>query len=324
MKQINYTGSSKLIARIVNLLNRKVPLPLDGSGDPAWGTNGQVLSTDGSGNTLWVNQGGGGGGGDTVTWTQEQLTGTKIAEIEINGTSQDVYAPSGGGGGGAEILYGIVDPDDVQQGNDGDLYCKYISGAGISKIFGKVSGTWLLYSPFLEYVWDFRVSLNAINNGTAVTLAGSSRRTQNGVEFYGQDGYVSLPVNLLQMGYTYEIHIASLNMAYTGTHNRVFMFTTNNSHDAGFLWRSSGKWAVWDPVNLWQESSITDKDYFNDSVLKIKITTDGKWHIYKDDVLIFEPANAITLRYTAFVLGATTQGCYNMTISEFRIYPNAD
>ena len=66
MKTINYTGSSKLISRIVNLLNRKTPLPLDGDGDPDWGTNGQVLSTDGSGNTAWVNQGGGGSGGHTI------------------------------------------------------------------------------------------------------------------------------------------------------------------------------------------------------------------------------------------------------------------
>lgn len=91
MKTINYTGSSKLISRIVNLLNRKAPLPLDGNGDPDWGTNGQVLSTDGSGNTAWVNQG---GGGDSVSWTQTQVSGDKIAEIDINGTTTNVYAPS--------------------------------------------------------------------------------------------------------------------------------------------------------------------------------------------------------------------------------------
>lgn len=43
---------------------------------------------------------GGGGSGDTVTWTQLQASGTKIAEIDINGTTTDVYAPTGGGGGG--------------------------------------------------------------------------------------------------------------------------------------------------------------------------------------------------------------------------------
>ena len=43
----------------------------------------------------------GGGGGDSVSWTQIQATGTKIAEIDINGNSTDVYAPTGGGGGGS-------------------------------------------------------------------------------------------------------------------------------------------------------------------------------------------------------------------------------
>lgn len=37
--------------------------------------------------------------GSVVEWTQTQATGTKIAEIDIDGTTTDVYAPSGGGGG---------------------------------------------------------------------------------------------------------------------------------------------------------------------------------------------------------------------------------
>ncbi len=76
MKQINYTGSSKLISRIVSLLNRKAPLPLDGNGDPDWGSNGQVLSTDGNGTTAWVNQGGGGSGGHTI----ENTSGTDLPQ----------------------------------------------------------------------------------------------------------------------------------------------------------------------------------------------------------------------------------------------------
>ena len=36
----------------------------------------------------------GGGGGDTVTWNQILQTGTKIAELGINGNTTDVYAPA--------------------------------------------------------------------------------------------------------------------------------------------------------------------------------------------------------------------------------------
>ena len=93
MKTINYTGTSKLITRIVNLLNRKAPLPLDGDGDAEWGTSGQVLTTDGNGNTSWTNKGGG-GGGSTVSYTQTLVSGTKTGEIEIDGVSTNMYAPT--------------------------------------------------------------------------------------------------------------------------------------------------------------------------------------------------------------------------------------
>lgn len=40
--------------------------------------------------------GGGGGGGSTVSWSQIQQTGIRIATINIDGNSTDVYAPEGG------------------------------------------------------------------------------------------------------------------------------------------------------------------------------------------------------------------------------------
>lgn len=41
---------------------------------------------------------GGGGGGSSVSWSQIVSTGTKIAEITINGTTTNVYAPTSSGG----------------------------------------------------------------------------------------------------------------------------------------------------------------------------------------------------------------------------------
>lgn len=48
---------------------------------------------------------GGGGGGSSVAWNQIQQSGTKIAEISINGVSTDVFAPDGGGGGGGDGFF---------------------------------------------------------------------------------------------------------------------------------------------------------------------------------------------------------------------------
>ena len=54
--------------------------------------DGQVLKYDAN-SSEWVNANES-SGGDTVSWTETQQSGTKIAEIDINGTSTDVYAPT--------------------------------------------------------------------------------------------------------------------------------------------------------------------------------------------------------------------------------------
>lgn len=271
--------------------------------------------------------GGGGSGGASAMSDLTDVELTNLADGQIlkyDSTNQEWVNANESGGGSSGILYGNTDPTS-QQGEDGNLYFKYVENKGVSRIFGKVNGDWLAYSMFLEYEWDFTKSLIAINNGTVITLNGGALRSDSGISFSSSGHYANIPADLLQTGYTYEIHISSLSIRTSSNNNRLFMFTDSNTHNAGFVWHgATGKWGVWDSINTWQDSSISDKDYFNNSVLKIKITTDGKWHIYKDDVLIFEPANAITLKNTAFVLGATSNSCYDMTITKFKIYPNVN
>jgi len=64
---------------------------------------------------------GGGGGGSIVTWTQIQSSGTKIAEIDIDGSTQDVFAPTGGGGtlSWGNITGTLSNQSDLQSALDG-------------------------------------------------------------------------------------------------------------------------------------------------------------------------------------------------------------
>lgn len=74
----------------------------------------------------------GGGGGDSVEWTQVQQSGTKIAEININGTTQDVYAPDGGStytaGDGIDISAQNVISTDYFKVVNGELCQVYDDG----------------------------------------------------------------------------------------------------------------------------------------------------------------------------------------------------
>lgn len=63
LKKINYTGQSKVILRLCEMVNQLI-------------------------------DGGGGGGGSTVTYTSLLSSGTKTGEIEIDGISTDMYAPT--------------------------------------------------------------------------------------------------------------------------------------------------------------------------------------------------------------------------------------
>lgn len=77
-------GSLAIPSNLGDLSNVNITTPIDG----------EVLKYD-SNSGKWINASD--NVGDTVTWNEIQNTGVKIAEISINGTSYDVYAPTGGG-----------------------------------------------------------------------------------------------------------------------------------------------------------------------------------------------------------------------------------
>lgn len=60
--------------------------------------------------------------GDTVTVTQIQSTGTKIATIRVNETDTDIYAPAGGGGLDEEVIADAFDVTGHEVPATGTLY----------------------------------------------------------------------------------------------------------------------------------------------------------------------------------------------------------
>jgi hypothetical protein len=79
-------------------------------------------------------------GGDTVSWTQVQQSGTKIAEIDINGTTQDVYAPNGGStyteGDGIDITNNAISVDTAF--TEASTRANIASGDTLATIWGKI------------------------------------------------------------------------------------------------------------------------------------------------------------------------------------------
>ena len=70
--------------------------------NPSSGTSAGNLNSIEIGGTKYDIPSGGSGGSD-IEWTQIVQSGIKIAEIEIDGSTTNVYAPNGGGGGYTEV-----------------------------------------------------------------------------------------------------------------------------------------------------------------------------------------------------------------------------
>lgn len=103
-------------------------------------SNGQVLKYNGT-SQKWEN-GTGGGSGDSVSWSQIVQTGTKIAEVTINGSTTDVYAPSGGGGFSALLVITAGTGLTVTASKGGDSYTATEISTGTYEVSVDSAGTW--------------------------------------------------------------------------------------------------------------------------------------------------------------------------------------
>ena len=117
--------------------------------------------------SLWQ---GGGGGGSSVSWNQIQTSGNKIAEVTIDGTKTDVYAPTGGSSGGGSytetVLYdyredngGVICYDATTQTLRDDIENYDLLWLEISSSAGDLSGS----------VWkatgQLSINVNMLSNG---------------------------------------------------------------------------------------------------------------------------------------------------------------
>ena len=105
-------------------------------------SNGQVLKYNNS-TQKWENQNDS-GGGDSVSWSQLQQSGTKIATITINNVSTDVYAPAGGGGVSALIVITDATGATITATKDGVTYTATETSSGIYEVNVDSLGTWTI------------------------------------------------------------------------------------------------------------------------------------------------------------------------------------
>lgn len=165
--------------------------------------------------------------------------------------------------------------------------------------------------------WDF-TGTGAISARSRDTILGLQATVPSGTVWGANSGInirsnsqnivlstTSVPIRprkLYNLGSVWDIKLGDMDAKFTSSHGVIFGLYTwywnagvkGNAANAGFMWhRQTGRFAIWDSETLWQDSDITDKNYFANSTLRIYIDKSNKWHIYKDGVLVFEPPLAM-------------------------------
>lgn len=154
----------------------------------------------------------------------------------------------------------------------------------------------------------------------AGTLRGVTYNSSGAV--FPASGNANIMIPYFGAGMTLYVDVASMQLA-SGDHRRFIMATPSN----GLIYRSNGKWSFYN--GSWQESSITDGGFFDGTKVKVYVDSNNKWHIYKNDTLVFEPNGAQTIPvqdsnsnyYTGPFIGSISgQAIINAIITGLRVY----
>lgn len=159
--------------------------------------------------------------------------------------------------------------------------------------------------------WDFTQSLIDSVNGLEATLTSGASRDSNGVTISGSGGRIVLPKGVQGFMRTFEIEVGDITSA-TGS---VF-FITSGGDGIGY---KDGSWRLysgsWDTA-----TNVTDLDAFANGVIKVYIDENGYWHIYKDDVLLWDSNKTLVPANQTATIGYSSNSLRTMVIKSVKVY----
>ena len=161
--------------------------------------------------------------------------------------------------------------------------------------------------------WDLTNSFTGEKRGVELTVSGVELSQSGAVYDSASDSMIAPAFSAV----TVELDVAMMQLQ-SGTHRRFVMTGVGASAATGLIYRSTGVWALYSN-GAWENSNITDGNYFDNSLVKIVITADGTWEIYKNDVLVWTPTTKLMLS-PYLVIGSSSTSINNAVISGMRLY----
>lgn len=140
--------------------------------------------------------------------------------------------------------------------------------------------------------------------------------SENGALFSGTSNYIILTsFSTAIKDFTLYLDIGAFLLQADPNLHRRFIAVGESS---GLIYRyQTNKWAFYG--GSWEDSSIEDPAFFSNSKLKIYVDQNDKWHIYKDDILVFEPTEAYRV-VNSFTIGSGSQSINTGLFKSARLY----
>lgn len=169
----------------------------------------------------------------------------------------------------------------------------------------------------LSEEWDFTSATPLVGIKRGITLTQKNVTFDaNGAAFASTQSWIDLGSvgggNMFLPTVAIEAKVKSMDLT-SSDHRRFVMGTT----DSGLIYRSTGAWGFYSNGWGWDEFSETDGGLFSNSVIKAVIDDTNHWHIYKDDVLLWEPTRPLLI--TNGYVGSTNQSINNVVIEWLKI-----
>lgn len=208
------------------------------------------------------------------------------------------------------VLMGGVDiTSDVYDAETGEVNIPLVTGDLVVKARVDAVGDFL-------YDWDLTRSVTD-ENGVSLTLSGATQGV-TGVTIADANDYIRIPYTPNNVSFTIEVDVAEYVRQST-SHGRMIMC----SGDCGFIYRSSGVWALY--LGSWTNSAISDVAYLNGKTVQFHCEAAGSntyyISVYVDGELLVSHSTAYTLTSSnQFMIGSSgSQSAYKLVVSSLRV-----
>lgn len=253
------------------------------------------------------------------------IDGERPAVFEpLSITANGTYTPETGVDGFDEVTVNVPGP--ILQSKTVTANGTYTPDAGYDGLSSVEVAIPKSYAPADNLIekWDFTQSTAGLIRGLEPTLHGATRSSA-GITFSGTadaaTDYVAFEDIIKPFpGITIEIDIAQ--MFLTNQWHECFISTANiTTRNAGLYngWSSSAsqkRWMIQNTDGIWPSSQINES--FAGHTMKVRIDTSLKWHIYRDDVLFWEPDYVVPLNYLR--IGSSNLSLAGAVVTGVRIY----